>query len=314
MKLRAAEFDPSKFVRDRRHRLTLDPGVPVVLVRGKQPGKTLVATAGVHGDEYEGVRALMELTASLDPSAMRGDLLTVPVANPEAFWSVSRTSPVDGGNLARVFPGKEDGSLTEQIAHTLGTAILPNADLYIDLHSGGVRYAMPALIGYYTGFPEAAEAARVFGADVMWGHPVVAEGRSVSRATELGIPWLYTEMRGAGRVDSDDLKMLLRGLNNLLRHLGILEGVKETPPCRHHLLGDGNIDHGILSGKRGFLIPRVELLDAVRQGQMLGTLYDMHGERIEDYHAPCAGIVVLTHACPLVQPGEPLFLLTQVHP
>lgn len=284
-----------------------------MLIRGAREGKVLVASAGVHGDEYEGVRALFELTTWLDPARMSGDLLCVPVANPEAFWAMSRTNPVDGANLARAFPGRVEGTLTEAIAHTISTAILPHADLYIDLHSAGVRYEMPALIGYYTSMPAAAEAARVFGAEVIWGHPVVADGRTVSRATELGVPWLYTEMRGAGRVHADDLAMLRRGLRNLLRHLRIIEGEPEIVTPRWRLHGDGNIDKGLLSGKRGFLIPLVELLDTVKQDQLLGSLHAIDGTKIEDYRAPCDGVVVLIHACPLVQPGEPLFLLTEVH-
>lgn len=309
-----AAFHPSHFARGACHRLTLDPGIPVILLRGAREGKTLVATAGVHGDEYEGVRAIFDLTQSLNPAAMSGDLLCVPVANPEAFWAVSRTNPIDGANLARVFPGRADGTLTEVIAHTIGTAILPHADLYIDLHSAGVRYEMPPLIGYYSAMPAAAEAARIFGADVIWSHPVVAEGRTVSRATELGIPWLYTEMRGAGRIHPDDLAMLRRGLNNLLCHLGIIPGTPQAPAPRLRLHGDGNIDKGILSDKRGFLIPAVTLLESVAAGQLLGSLHAIDGTKIEDYFAPCSGIVVLTHACPLVQPGEPLFLLTEALP
>ena len=60
-------FDPDKFQRGQKHSLDLPldawvsgAKLPVLLVRGHRPGPTLVATAGVHGDEYEGVRAIFE--------------------------------------------------------------------------------------------------------------------------------------------------------------------------------------------------------------------------------------------------------------
>ena len=75
----------------------------MLVVRGRLPGPTLVVSANVHGDEYEGVRAIFETFNSLDPGAMSGDLLAVPVVNVPAFWAGTRTSPLDDANLARIF-------------------------------------------------------------------------------------------------------------------------------------------------------------------------------------------------------------------
>src|SRR5690349_8271497 len=111
-KMKPDEFDLLRFERGRKHTFDLDlspqvPAVelPVLLVRGRSPGKLLVVVAGVHGDEYEGVRAIIDTCAGLDPNEMSGDLLAVPVANPPAFWNSTRTSPLDNRNLAREFPG-----------------------------------------------------------------------------------------------------------------------------------------------------------------------------------------------------------------
>src|SRR6185295_10559929 len=116
------------------------------------------------------------------------------------------------------------------------------------------------------------EAAQIFGAEVIWEHPIIAPGRTVSSAWGRGIPSLYTEARGAGRVHPDDLAMFRRGIFNLLRHLKILSGAPETVPCQYYLDGDGNIDASLSSSHPGFLIPKVELLEQVRKGQELGVL------------------------------------------
>src|SRR5216683_3684576 len=104
--------------------------IPLVIVKGARLGKTLVVTAGVHGDEYEGVRTILETYRELRPETMSGNFVAAPVANPPAFWSGTRHSPLDDGNLARVFPGRVDGAPTEAIAYWIGRKLLPLADLF----------------------------------------------------------------------------------------------------------------------------------------------------------------------------------------
>jgi predicted deacylase len=317
--MNAADFEPGLFSVGEKHTLDLEfpalndtLALPVLLARGARPGKTLVATAGVHGDEYEGVRAIFDVFRELDPAQMSGDFLAVPVANPPAFWNLSRTSPLDGGNLARLFPGLCDSTPTECIAWQIDQRILPHADLYLDLHSAGVKCLMPSMIGFHSSDTRARAAAAVFGARVIWEHPTVAPGRTVSSAIARGIPALYTEAFGAGRITPADLKLFTGGIRNLLRHLCILPGEPDTIPCEIHLAGDGNIDQSVSSPRRGFLVPKVELLEGVSQGQEIGVLLDLHGEVIERFTAPSDGVVGLIHACPKVDAGEPLFLITGV--
>jgi predicted deacylase len=308
-------FDPSSFARGARHEASIDLGftrIPILLLRGSRPGKTLVVSANVHGDEYEGVRAIYEAVAELDAGSMAGDLIAVPVANPPAFWNGTRTSPLDGANLARVFPGKPDGTPSEQIAWSLAHSVIAHADFYIDLHSGGVRWRMPSMAGYDASDPRSEAGARAFGAAVIWGHPDIAPGRTVSFAKSRGIPFLYTEARGAGRIAPDDLEMMKRGVRNLLRHLAICDGEPERLPLEWHLFGEGNVERGIDAPCRGFLIPAVDLLERVSKGQLLGRLVDLFGHTIEELRSPCEGIVGLRREFPVVEQGEPLFLIAGV--
>lgn len=309
-----SEFHPDRFPRGEIQRLLLEFGtleLPMLLARGADDGPTLGITAGVHGDEYEGIRAIFDLFARLDPRTMRGEVIAIPIANGPAFWNGTRVSPLDQGNLARVFPGSPDGSPTEAIAYWLDQTLLAHSDFYIDLHSAGTGFEMPLLVGYWSEDSRAVAAAEAFGAPILWAHPTIPDGRTVSAAKARGIPFLYTEMRGAGRIHPDDLNCLHTGLDNLLRHLGMLPGLPKPSGPARRLIGDGNIDASILAELRGFLIPRVELLERVEQGRLLGEVVDTLGRTIQEIHAPTSGVVALVHAKPLVQSGEPLFLITQ---
>ncbi len=85
--------------------------LPGLIARGAQPGRLLVAIAGVHGDEYEGMDAIRRCFAELDPKEMTGAFVGIPVANPFAYEARVRATPssYDGLNLARVFPGDPAG-------------------------------------------------------------------------------------------------------------------------------------------------------------------------------------------------------------
>lgn len=315
------EFDPRDFARGARYQFDLefDGGgtairVPVLLVRGAHEGKTLVVTAGVHGDEYEGVRTILEVSRELDPAAMSGDALLVPVVNPPAFWNGTRTSPLDGQNLARTFPGRPDGTASDAIAYWLDQAVFPHSDLYVDLHSAGLKLAMPTTAGYFTADEPSRVAADAFGAPVVWAHPDMPPGRTLSSIHGRGKAGIYVESRGGGRVHPDDLKIYKRGVYNLLRLMGILQGEPDVPPVEMRLYGGGDLDQSLAAQQAGFLLPAVAVLDRVVAGQELGRIVDLHGECLQLIQSPSDGIVVLTHEYPVVEKDEPLFFLTSDRP
>lgn len=306
-------FEPNTFTAGTIRRSYLHAGdavsLPLIVVSGVLAGKTLVVTAGVHGDEYEGVRSLLEICGELDPQKMTGRLIAVPVVNLPAFWRGTRTNPMDGQNLARIMPGKVDGTASEKIAYALAHSVLDHADFYLDLHSGGIAYSMPSMVGFCSSDARSRAAAEAFGASSLWGHSHIAPGRTISYAASRSIPWLYTEARGAGRIHPDDLSMMKTGIYNLLQHLGILPGCPPKTAIQYRLRGDGNIDNAVPSTKAGFLLQSVRLLQEVRPGDVLGTLVDPLGEVLEEYRAERNGIVAMIREFPIVRPGDPLFLL-----
>lgn len=314
-------FEPQQLARGRKHSLDLEFAVaghqiaiPVFVFRGAREGKVLVVMSGVHGDEYEGVRAILEVGATLDPTVMAGDFIAVPVAHPPAFWAGTRTSPLDGRDLARTFPGDPTSSPTCAIAYYLGKAIIARANLFADLHSGGVKYSMPTMAGYDATDPRSRDAARAFGARIMWGHPTTPPGRTVSFAKDHNIPSMYTEANGAGRIAAEDLRVFKEGILNLLAHMAILPGAPVTPAVERHLCGDGNTELSLRATRGGFLLPSVALLDSVKKDQELGRLVDLHGDTLEIFRSPADGIVGMVREFPVVEPDNIMFLVTGLDP
>lgn len=327
----AASFDPQNLTPGKHYfRLSFDDRVkdhgyiPVNVLKGHKEGPTLLILAAVHGDEYEGVQTVIQLLRKLTVQDIRGTLLLVPVANVSSYFHGSRTSVIDGGNLARAFPGKKDGSYTERLAWHLNEALLDRSDFLLDLHSGGSHYAIPAMVGYHHRLEDGApcqswQAAENFGMPVIWGHEHVPPGRTVSAATEKNIPWLYTEGYGGKRVRAEEQQLYEAGALRLMHFLNMLCSPdkwidKEVSPIHHRLLGDGNLDKGATAECNGFFIPEVSLLDQVAEGDLIGRIVDWVGQDLQLIHAETDGFVMRLRATPLTNKGDGLYTLASKQP
>ena len=120
---------------DNRYPLGYIP-VPIGVVVGSK-GPTVLLIAGVHGDEFEGPVALLDLLHRVEPGDVHGRIIVLPALNAPALRASSRVSPLDGANLNRAFPGDKDGGPTAMLAHFVEQILLPGCDAVLDLHSGG---------------------------------------------------------------------------------------------------------------------------------------------------------------------------------
>jgi predicted deacylase len=254
--------------------------IPIVVLRNGD-GLTALLVSGTHGDEYEGQVALCNLVKSLDPARIKGRVIILPAANFPAAMAGKRTSPIDEGNLNRLFPGDPDGSVTEQLAYHIEHELVPMADLVCDLHSGGssLMYVPSALFGGWQrdGSTAAGVAAlKAFGASTAY----VAESnqggaRTLSGgAARKGVVCLGTEAGGSGHVTLSALHMVERGVINVLVHLGILpETDRIAPDGPTRFLEVGGPDYFVYTPEAGLFEPLVELGDMVRAGQPAARIH-----------------------------------------
>ena len=290
--------------------------MPLMTITGTNQGATLLVFAGVHGDEYEGIEAIPRIFAQIDPQQLSGTLLMVPVCNVPAYEAHMRNSSIDGLNLARVFPGDIQGTITEQIAYWLTEKFMKYADFFIDLHSGGIAANIPTLIGYIHSDSEVGQQSRagaqIFGAPILWGHPLpIPPGRSISAATDLNIPSLYTEASGGGYAHPDNVACFVAGVLNVMKHLSMLKGVPNSYMRTHDLIGDGDLDAVILAPVEGYFRSEVELLDEVKRGDRLGFIQDMFGQLTAEIIADKDGVVIMLLRLHHVKSGDGLVHLTQ---
>ena len=289
--------------------------LPFMYVTGAKSGSTLLVTAGVHGDEYEGVEAIPQLFSMIKPDDLQGTLLLLPICNVPAYEVALRSSPIDGLNLARVFPGERDGTITQRIAYWITEKLLKHCNFFIDLHSAGIAYDIPTLVGYIHSDDDLGQqsraAAEAFAAPILWGHPLpIPPGRSISAATELNVPSLYTEAAGGGYARPDDIACFVDGILNVMKYLSMLEGIAEARTMTHHLIGDGNLDTVISAPTSGYFRARVNLLDEVKRGDTLGIIQDVFGQVMTEIKADREGVVIMLRRLHRVNVGDGLIHLT----
>lgn len=289
--------------------------LPLMYVTGEKRDPILVVTAGVHGDEMEGIQAIPHVFQQLDPQHMRGTVLMVPVSNVPAFEAHSRHSPVDDRNLARVFPGTDTGTLTARIAYVMYRQLIRHADFYIDLHSGGPHSDIPTLVGYiHEDTPAGRQSlagAQAFGTSVIWGHPPpVPPGRTITAAHAAGIPCLYTETPGGGRAGREAITLYAQGILNIMSMLQMQPGTSLPTRVTHHLWGDGNLDHLITAPAAGLFAREMDLLTDVKAGQRIGCVRDVYGREQSAVVSPRDGILLLLRHTPTVMVGEGLAFVT----
>ena len=293
--------------------------VPVHVVRGSGPGPTLTLLSMLHGDEWSMLQTLAELTAGVDPSALKGSLLIVPIGNPYAFRQLRRTSretlEFDSADLNRDFPGDETW-LTRRIARVITDEVLAKTTHLIDFHPGPFGSAwMQVVVG--RDLPghlpkRSEEMARAFGVTAISRAQqlgVLPGPRSASAyaGVTFGVPSIIAEVGGLGfddRLERRWREQNIQGVLGVMRHLGMLDG----PPARE---GSAEFlffmrDWIVRPTTSGLLIPVIEpdrLATRVEQGEVLARVVSATTfEELETLSAPRDGVLFCVARSYPVQP------------
>lgn len=254
--------------------------VPVMVVRGARPGPRLLITAGIHGDELNGIAVIHRLAATIDPATLAGTLVLVPGLNTPALLVSSREFP-DGGNLNRVMPGAESGAAPRYAKRLWDGLLRPNADAAVDLHtqSRGTAYVLYA----FASTPRTRRMAELVGPDIV-KMDTGDKGTVENELTRDGVPAITFEL---GRPESFDEATIVRaraGIENLMAEMAMLPGpVRATSPLVTNRIV------AVRAGRAGWMTLLAPLGSDVVEGQTIATISDAFGRIIETITAPQAG-------------------------
>jgi uncharacterized protein len=285
--------------------------IPVVVAQGAHPGPVLALVSGAHGTEYASIIALERVIARLDPAALSGTVIIVPLVNPRSFeQKIAHVNPVDGKSMNRFYPGRIDGTQTERASYLITKEVVERADHLIDLHGGDLDESLrPYSYWTVSGRAEQDAVSRkmvlAFGVDhiiISADHPKdpAASRYLENTATTRGKPSMTVEAGYAGTTETDDVELLANGCFNVMRYLKMLPGGVtpiEDPVWLERI-------ESVNSDETGIFYPLVRRGTYVTQGMKIGYVTDYIGRTLFEARAPASGVVMFIRAVPSMTKGE----------
>lgn len=285
---------------------------PVGTVIGDHPGPLFAITAGIHGCEYPGIAAAIAFFQKLDPAKVHGTVRICTITSVEAFESRTPfVSPADHKNPNRFFPGKLDGTYTDALTYHYLNDLLKDADYHLDLHGGDMVEDLEPFSLCHAGASEeidrkSEELARYYAlpnlVKTTWDGEWPDSGTTYANASVRGIPSAIVEAGGIGQMDPDAIAIHLHGLENCLRHFGVLEGSAEEPRVA--------VYPGfkwVYSPWKGIFYCRVKVGEKVSKGHVLGTMKNYFGEKLGDVVSEVDGKVIFLETTPAIAEKGLLF-------
>ncbi|WP_372949603.1 succinylglutamate desuccinylase/aspartoacylase family protein [Mariniphaga sp.] len=281
--------------------------VPVVVERAKTDGPVLLLTAGIHGNELNGVEIVRELLAKKYTRPHAGMVISIPTVNIFGFINQTREFP-DGKDLNRAFPGSQKGSLASIFAHHLMNEILPHVDYCIDFHTGGARRFNSSQIRVSKGNEELLQLAKVFNPRFI----VYATQRDKSfreAASKNGKKVMLFE---GGKSHDFNQRITNRGVFGTMRvmqHLGMRDFSAEIqangiqPPV---IIKESTWIRARQGGLFRFFVKDGS---KVEKGQVMGTISDPYGKYEFKVKIPHSGYIIGLNHAPVVYKGDALLHL-----
>jgi predicted deacylase len=294
-----------------------------VIVGGDGP--TVLVCGGNHGDEYEGQIIVRRLFETLDAADLCGRLILAPSLNMPAVQAISRTSPFDDGNLNRSFTGVAFAGPTQDVAGFVATHLIAEADLAIDIHSGG-KISNYLDTAYFCLSDDPAQNAQTRELANVMGLPYTmvvpasdTHGDFDSAAHAAGCAMISCELGGEAKVSVPSLNAGWHSVLRLLAHQGVLrkeavERLAVQPQPQTIFLDLGENGYYVTAQSHGMIEPLVCLGEKVTAGQTVMLMRDLYkmDAAPQVLTSDQSGIVSIIRTTPIVAPGDHLCVICPV--
>lgn len=276
--------------------------LPVFVFRAKEDGPSLLLTAGLHGDEINGIEVIRRLLVDESLMPDRGMVIAIPLVNIYGFIHNSRTLP-DGKDLNRCFPGSETGSLAYRLAYIIMNEIMPFVDYGIDFHTGGSRIANYPQIRCVLNHSVNRELAAAFGAPYIVSSNLIDKSFR-KEAAKVGKTILVYEGGESLRLDDFAINQGKEGVRRLMKYLE-MKNYRENAHVSIVLQQSTWLRAKI----SGIFNCFVECGTSVRKNQLLANITDPYGKTKVQVKSPSDGYIIGLNNMPVVNAGDALIHL-----
>jgi predicted deacylase len=293
--------------------------VPVYIINGAKPGPTLCVVAGVHPDEWQGMEAAVRVYNRVDPKKLSGTVISCPYQNLPGFQGNANigdhgigrpnlgSNPLDGTNLSKGYPGNDQGTISERIAHVIYNQLVLKADYVMDLHAGDTWEKIVPMSWYWTVGNEKVDKvseamARAYPTDFIVSSQAKTDGSlGIRDCLKKGIPYVLSESGSVGLLEESTVNFHFTGVLNVMKHFRMLQGNLEGVPNAQRIFEEVlsiNATHG------GFYTCEVEAGQNISKGQVVAEVKTIFGEPLEKLESPVDGSVFFYRTWPPVMSGD----------
>ncbi|MDN6279760.1 MAG: succinylglutamate desuccinylase/aspartoacylase family protein [Psychroflexus sp.] len=278
--------------------------VPVIIQRAKRKGPTVLITAGIHGDEINGVEIVRQVIANGFNKPRRGTIICLPVINVFGFLNLSRQFP-DGRDLNRMFPGTKRGSLASRLAHQFSEEILPLADYCLDFHTGGASRFNAAQIRITANNPQLDKLAAIFNAPfTIYSKTLKNSYRAICE--KKNIPILLFEGGKSLDKNRDITRYGLEGVKRILNHLDMLSHKFSIQMLNEYTIFISKTKW-MRAKYSGLFHAEIQNGTYVEKGQLIAYITDAYGSLQHKVRASNDGYIINVNQSPVVYQGDAIF-------
>ncbi|WP_292943266.1 succinylglutamate desuccinylase/aspartoacylase family protein [Olleya sp. UBA1516] len=278
--------------------------VPIIIERSRKPGPTILFTAGIHGDEINGIEIVRQLISKGINKPKIGTTICIPVLNIFGFINMARAFP-DGRDLNRVFPGVKNGSLASRVAYELIHEVVPHVDFIVDFHTGGAYRFNAPQIRIEKGSEDDDVMAEIFGA------PFILYSKNLNKSfrnacNKLGKPILLYEGGKSFDLDNTVTNTGVNGAKRIMNHFGMLRRqFKVTEPKKECVK---ITESSWMRAKHsGMFKATIKVGIEVKIGDDIGNITDPYGKFNHFVKAKHSGYIININQSPIVYQGDALF-------
>jgi predicted deacylase len=292
--------------------------IALTLVNGAEDGPILWIGSTIHGREIPGIEVIRRVTREVvDPNELRGALVCAMPLNPYGFQMQQHAVPQDGGNVNARFPGDPDGTLSDRLAFVIRAQGMACCDYVIDFHAnepGGIEFACATPCADKDVLRRTLEMAEAFGFPLvripreMWDY----DRSLIACAQDAGKPAILAEPLSQGILESQSIEAALRGVMNVMKHAGMIDG-EVLPQTDIKVAGGHFLIVNARTRKSGLADYLVDGGDWVETGQTLAVVRDPWGNELDRVVSPTRACVRSTAPVSIVNAGQVLVPLLEPH-
>ena len=309
------ELDLSKYEASSLNRLNIpivqgvssSISIPVIILKGKRQGPTIGIVAGIHGNEVNGIAIIHELVNKINTEELSGTIVFIPGINTPGIERNQREY-INDEDLNRLFPGKAQGTESQQFAYHFYHKVISKTEILLDLHTASFGRENSLYIRASKEDTLIWGMALAHGSDILLnsdGTPSAANSGSGETlrawAIRNNIPAITIEYGNPQVFQESMIHKGAIGITNILCYLQMLKK-KEKLPIENPVLCKKS--YWIYTDKGGFLYDVPPLKKRVSKGDIIGTLKDSYGRIITTYYAPEKGIIIGRSSNPVAQSGS----------